>query len=606
MLQPRPEGYVGKQFAEGYTNFIVAGPYLGIVSIEEGMSQDDGKQLLEEFKQGLLSTDVSSLSSFETTVSNLILSLNFPAHVALALGMHKDGILYLKCIGAGQVYFRRGTKLDLLVSGDSSASGYLKEFDMVIFSTSAIETLIGTAHDLSAFVDLASPSEILQKIHTEEYGEEDQGFVSLFVEFNAKQPVRELSILDEMEPKINDPISSITDSDRAEVSIPQPPGMQVVDILPQNEKIPATPNIRGLIRNKVFIGAVVVVLFALLAWSVVFGYQRRQAQALSEKVLATQTEVEAKMIDAQEGAFLNLQASLGILSDVKTQVAKLKTETGNSHASTIAEMEKLIADTEASIMKKDEVESSEFYDLTLEAEDASGDTLGVDGTSVAILDSKAKKVYVLDLEKKSLDEYVNPDLTDASSVTVYNGDVFVYHKSKGVMKFVTQSKLNPIIEADSEWGSITDLEVYNGNIYLLDTGNNEIYKYLVTEGGYSDKRPYFSSSEDISDATGMVIDSAIYVSSASQISKYISGADEAFDPQFPHEGASFDSIYTDENSEHLYALDTAQSSVYILSKDGEFERQLQSSVFKNAKGLYFFDGSVHVLSGSSLSAVSAD
>jgi hypothetical protein len=379
--------------------------------------------------------------------------------------------------------------------------------------------------------------------------------------------------------------------------------MQVVDILPQNEKPPMLHVLRGLIRSKLFIGVVVILLFALLAWSVVFGYQRRQAQALSDKVIAAKTEIESKMGEAQDGAFLNLQASLGILSEAKTQVAKLKSEAGSSNASTIAEIDELIARTEAAIMKKDEVESIEFYDLTLEAEDASGDTIGVDGTSIAILDSKAQKVYVIDLEKKSLDEYINPDLSTATSVSVYNDDVFVFNKSKGVMKFVTQSKLNPIIEADSEWGTITDLEIYNGNIYLLDTGNNEIYKYLVTEGGYSDKRSYFSSSEDISDATGMVIDSAIYLSSRSGLSKFISGAPEAFDPQFPHEGTSFDAVYADESSDHVYALDTAQSSVYIMTKEGGFERQIQSSAFKEAKGLYFFDGSVHVLSGSALSAV---
>ncbi|QQS44182.1 hypothetical protein IPM65_01075 [Candidatus Roizmanbacteria bacterium] len=64
---------------------------------------------------------------------------------------------------------------------------------------------------------------------------------------------------------------------------------------------------------------------------------------------------------------------------------------------------------------------------------------------------------------------MNGDLADATAVTLYNDEVFFFNPEKGVMKFTSQSKVNSLIPADDEWGKISDIEIYNGNIYLLDS-----------------------------------------------------------------------------------------------------------------------------------------
>ncbi len=610
MLQARPEGYVGKQFAEGFTSYFVAGHYFGILSIEDGLTQDEGKQLLERFKEGLLSSDVTDLSSFETTVSKLILSLNFPAHVALAIGTEIEGILYVKTIGEGQIFFRRGQRFDLLISGDTSGSGYLKEFDLAVFTTTKIQDVIGASEDIQAFVDMSPPQNIIEKINSEEYGEEETGFVSLFVEFTKREAVAAPSILDEVGPKINDPLSS-PDPGTVEIIQPQPPqnlqpGMPMVDMA-DYRKEPAENKLMHIIRSKGFIIVTVIVLFALLAWSVFFGVQRRQAAELDKKIETTKVEIQEKLDKAKDEAFLNLDRSLVLLSDAKTQYEQLKQEAGDSRAQQLSQIKTMIDDTEASILKREEKPFDEFYDLALDAKDATADAVGKEEDVLAILDTAAKKVYVLDLQKKSLEEYVNGDLSDATAVTLYNDEVFFFNPSKGVMKFTSQSKVNSLIPADGEWGKITDIEIYNGNIYLLDSENSDIYKYLVTEGGYSDKNSYLASeTADLKDATGMSIDSAVYVSTKTDLQKYLSGSPESFSPTFPNEDPQFDGIYTSADDEQVYVLDTAQASVYAITKEGEYQRTLQSSVFAKASGIYIFEGTVHVVSGGKIFSVPLD
>ncbi len=609
MLQARPEGYVGKQFSEGFTSYFVAGHYFGILSIEDGLTQDEGKQILERFKEGLLSSDVSDLSSFESTVSNLILSLNFPAHVALAIGTEIDGILYVKTIGEGQIFFRRGQRFDQLISGDTSGSGYLKEFDLAVFTTTKIQEVIGTSEDIQAFVDMSPPQNIIEKINSEEYGEEETGFVALFVEFTKREAVAAPSILDEVGPKINDPLS-VPEPEIEEPSY-QPPqqslsGMPMVDMA-DYKKEPAQNKIMDIIRSKGFIVITVIVLFMLLAWSVMWGNQRRQAAALDKKVETTKTEIQQTLDKAKDEAFLNLDQSLILLSDAKTKYEQLKQEAGESRAQQLAEIQTMIADAEAAILKREEKPYDEFYDLALDEKDAKGDAIGKEEDMLAILDTAAKKVYVLDLQKKSLEQYVNSDLADATTVTLYNDEVFFFNPEKGVMKFTSQSKVNSLIPADDEWGKISDIEIYNGNIYLLDSEKSAIYKYLVTEGGYSDKNSYLTSeSSDLENATGMSIDSSVYVSTKTDIHKFLSGAPESFSPTFPNESPQFDGIYTSADDEQVYVLDTAQASVYALTKEGEYQRTIQSSVFAKAIGIYVFEGTVHVVSGGKIFSVSLD
>lgn len=608
MLQARPEGYIGKQFAEGFTSYFIAGRYSGVLSIEDGLTQDEGKQLLEKFKEGLLSADVQDLAGFESTVSNLILSLNFPAHVGLAIGMEMQGVLYVKTVGEGQIYFRRGKQFDELVSGDTSASGYLKEFDLAVFTTTRIQDVIGKSEDIQAFVDMLPPQDIIEKINSEEYGEEEQGFVALFVEFTTKTAVAAPSIFDEAGPKINDPMAI-----EEEETSPYPPASLSVGGIPvvdrgEYQKSNSSSKIVQFVRSKGFIIATIVILFALLAWSVVFGYQRRQAEALNKRIETTKVEIQTKLDQAKEGAFLNMEESLVLLSDAKTLLAQLKQDAGEAKSSELDQIEKMINEAESSILKREEKPFDEFYDLALKAKDAQGDALAVADDSVAILDRSAKKVYVLDLQKKSLDEYVHADVSDAGIVALYNNEVFFASSGKGVMKFTSQNKVRTMIEPDSDWGEIVDMEIYNGNIYLLDNRQGEIYKYLVTEGGYSDKNSYTASgqSDDLSNATDMTIDSAVYVATGNDLSKYLAGTSESFSPTFPNKDPGFDRIYTTPDLEQVYVLDQKQASVYILTKEGEYQRTLQSSIFATANGLYIFENAVHVLSDGKLYSVSLD
>src|SRR5207249_1622549 len=91
---------------------------------------------------------------------------------------------------------------------------------------------------------------------------------------------------------------------------------------------------------------------------------------------------------------------------------------------------------------------------------------------------------------------------------------FIYSKDKGVLRVdTTNQKVTSVTKTDKEWGNVADIYGFGSNIYLLDTGRNQIWKYLPTSEGYSDKREYLTkdTKADFSSFLRMQIESSVYI-----------------------------------------------------------------------------------------------
>src|SRR3990167_244381 len=186
---PQAVGYVGKQYENGFVGYLAQDNFFVVLSIEEGTTQDDGQKLLDDLKQALLAATITNLSEFESQLSAIVVKLNFPAHFNLASGYLNNNVLYVKTVGKGQIYYRRGHEFDLLMDGDKSASGYLQEYDCAVFTTLNSREQIGAVSDMKAFMDMSPPQDIVEKLKNEKYEEHGTGFIGLFVEFSTQEAV---------------------------------------------------------------------------------------------------------------------------------------------------------------------------------------------------------------------------------------------------------------------------------------------------------------------------------------------------------------------------------------------------------------------------------
>ena len=213
-------------------------------------------------------------------------------------------------------------------------------------------------------------------------------------------------------------------------------------------------------------------------------------------------------------------------------------------------------------------------------------------------------IYSLSLVKKSLEKVNISDIKLASIIASYEDLIFYYIQGEGIFK-ITDGKAKKIISNDKAWKEIISMSIYNGNIYVLDKGNDEIYKYLVAEGGYSDKQSYFAtgSAVDLAEANSMAIDSAVYVGFSDYVAKYISGTRDEFKTNFPEENISLTKVFTNKQLDKVYAWDKSAGVIYIFDKKGAYEKQIKSSILSKASDFVVFKDSVYALLGAKIYTV---
>jgi len=378
----------GSQFKEGFSGFFTDSNFFIVLSIEEGITPENGASLFETFKSEFAAKQITSLNEFDTELSALIVKLNFPAHFSLATGYIHNDVLYVKTVGKGQVYFRRGKDFDLLMSGDKSASGYVQEYDMVVFTTTKINELLGQTHDIKVFVDLDPPEDIVEKLRNENYEEAEEGFIGVFTEFTSQiqQPLEQPSMqADTQEAAMIGPVITPSFPPEVVISPVSPPNPVVVpsavvsppppQIQTQSPPVPvSTPAVEmnlspsttpgfssknkfsvmplfALIRSKKIAFVIVAVLFVILLWSVVFGYQRRASAQQQEKIEVATQEIDAKLKEAEDEAFLDPDSAKALIAETKNIYTDLEKSLNGQKTDELAKLQSHIEQSESCIFK---------------------------------------------------------------------------------------------------------------------------------------------------------------------------------------------------------------------------------------------------------------
>lgn len=354
--------------------------------------------------------------------------------------------------------------------------------------------------------------------------------------------------------------------------------------------------------SKMITLAVVVVLFGIIVWSVVLGAQRRQAAQEKQQIAAAEQIIDEKTSQAVELAFLDMDRALALINESKQEVTSLRENLNeDKYADALSRMEEKVSTAENAIVQKEEKEPEEFYDLALENEDAKGDMFFLEENKMAILDKANDTVYNFDLEKKSLEKSSNKVVGDATMVGMDRGTIFVFVPNKGLYKFIDDEKTEVAIKTDKDWGKITDFDFYGGNVYMVDSGKSDVYKYAVTESGFADKASYFiGTAPSLDGAHSVEIDSSIYVGTTDGAQKYTRGEADDFDTTFPNSDVTITRIYTDENTEKVYAWDKSHATMYVLDKNGSYEQQIKASILAKATDFVVYNNEILLLSGSKI------
>lgn len=625
MIQEQSAVFIGKDRSPAFRDFLVEDGFFFVFEAESGLTKANGHKLMKQLeKRKKEHGQILNLQDLEIFVQESLMAEDVPAHFSLAAGVINRGILYIKTIGAGEVHLRRGKDFVRLIHGNKSASGYIEDRDLVVFTTATFRGIIEEEEKLEKPLNKLQAEELVQ--HLEQFFDQkhDQAAVAIIATMMVvDDPATEQAEEDQAEqmgfaagaapPESPAPQKSAPFRSRRRGVEPADDGLSResdTDTQPESATQKSKrrfPNISlpGGLTKKLTLVAVVVLL-AIFIWSIVFGYQRRQQAEIEEQIATAQEQITQQTTEAEEIAFLNLDRALVILNEAKAELEELEANVEDpQYQEQIDELRETIDQVENTIVRKDEQEPDEFFDLALEAEDAKGDDFYRDGERLAILDRDNQTVYNFSLEDKSLEKSSNEVVGDADLVGINDGTIYVFDADEGIYQFTNDEDVEKVVEPADEWGEIVDMGFFLSNIYLLDAGAGEVWKYVPAGSGFSDPSSYFSEETPagLNDATGLTIDASIYVARSSDVVKYTRGAEDNFETVFPNDQVSIEGIYTDPEIEKVYVWDKQNATVFVLSKNGKYERQVKASVLGQAADITVYDGQILVLSGSTIYAL---
>ena len=297
-------------------------------------------------------------------------------------------------------------------------------------------------------------------------------------------------------------------------------------------------------------------------------------------------QIDSKLLDAEEAIEFDPVEAKSLLTEAQNIFEPVKKNAEKNNISDKTEIKTIQDKINTLFTQIDQLENKkpdEFYDVTLlNRNTAISRFVTSDADSIGLLDAKHKHVYQVTIEKKSIKTYSFSKLLDAKAGVIDNDRLF-FLTTAGVYAGIEKTEKKVV--SNDGWGEVIDVALFNGNIYVLDRGKDELYKYLVVdENTFSKKTSYFKSGQsvDLSDAVGFAVDGSIYiVTESGKVLKYTSGLQQPLSLKLPRP-ITATKILTNENTDNLFIFDKQKGSVFVFSKEGEFKKEITSKFLKKA------------------------
>ncbi len=121
---------------------------------------------------------------------------------------------------------------------------------------------------------------------------------------------------------------------------------------------------------------------------------------------------------------------------------------------------------------------------------------------------------------------------------------------------------------------IRSIKAFLTYFYVLDTANNQIYRYPRAEGGFGEGIPWFRIAVDLEGAKGFAVNEDLYLANADNVLVFSQGRekrDTAF--ELPRTALAVDKIISDPGMEFVWVLDSSHHRVVQFTRDGKITAQ---------------------------------
>lgn len=347
----------------------------------------------------------------------------------------------------------------------------------------------------------------------------------------------------------------------------------------------------------VFLG---VMFLIVLVISLVTGSIKIKADRETKKWKEFSEPITKSIQEAQGLVSMNPSGAKKLMEDVKNTFAVQKAEFVNTkYKDEVVKLEEQINNAWVVTSGEKQSQFEEVANIQLVRAGFAGERLSwVKEKKFMVMDSSLGIVTSVTTTNKNISVVAGKGEGMGWIDAISDGTKVLILSSKGVS--VDDKNVGGIV-FDMAVSKPVALGRFGSNVYVLDGGNKEIYKYGAISDGYGDRTRWLKQDQSISvNPVDMAMDADVWVlGDDGKVEKYRRGAKEQFLLNGMPEGTKATRIALQQEGDSLAVLDKTAGTVIVCSKEtGSCSQQLKSDKLKSAGDIEYDDeGNLLVLVG---------
>jgi hypothetical protein len=503
---------------------------------------------------------IGDLASLQKLVDGVVAELAEGLQVSLLLGLVEGDKLLITGKGAIEACLSREGKMAKLGMG---IEGVIKDGDSIVLSTSKFIEVVGIVKLKAIIAEDENPAEVLAPlVHTQSETSE---------------------------------VAAIVVSVSEEATVPAEGWLtKLLNRKPTIRLRDETPR-----KLNMWIGGGILLLLILM---IGIGMVRRVRVMGEQELAELSSSVNTKIATALSQGELNPDQARFLLTQARGEVeAYMGTDAKDTYKERARQLMVQIENADERAFKKNDIKLDTVVELPILLGGLHSDQMKSDGKgNLIFLDIRESRIVAMNLGDRSRQTIESE--TTYTDMGVSESKIYGLESGGVTEMFWKKNEEKKVIEPDEFWKEPILIGLFAGNVYVLDKGQGEIWKYPTLGDTFGGRRRWFAVgiAPDLSNVVDMKVVGDIWLlTSSGKVERYSRGAPVAFSMEgFPTTLESKklsdpESIWVSESL--VYILERGAGRVVVFDMEGKYSEQYVNSEFAKASDLVVVDNKGYVL-----------
>jgi hypothetical protein len=563
---------------------LAKGHLFGLINLVN--KQDEGPvtighDIISEINQLYFSQDTNDISvNLKNTLNTLSqnpIFLNY--QIDLALVVVSDNQVFLSTFGTNNCILQRNDQISFLIKGKDhqivSSCGSLIDNDRILLtSTKFFETI--TWDKIKTILVDSKIQNIEENFISLLYSASDQNQVSaVLIECHQDNQ----NIITEPVDKTDEIIINDNTQEPQNNTEVITPTSSIYQKKPDSIFVHHQSNFKVSRRKKTQL-ILAIILIIGLSISIYYGNQKNKNIKAESNFISLKTELELKLNNINTVKGLDINAAVEIAKEAKKIVDQMSSL--SVHQQEVSQYKSQIDTLLFQTGSDENVNPQMVQDTSFIVSQPQFSRLYFFNNNLYLLDPLKGRLDVLNPQNKSNQNLIISDSIKSATHLLFNNES-PYLVKDNKLSLVEKNNLIPKFDfslSDSTL-TITDIDFWNGSLYVLDNQNQSIWKLSPNSSGFSTPQKWLKNDNKLEiGANSLAIDGQVWVLNHSgQIDLYTSGIKDKFSQKKTINFTKAVSLVTDSESDFLVFNDNSEF-IYVYRKNGEYYSKYNLSKYK--------------------------